>query len=118
MNSTIAVGERLLLCAAVIAIAHAVPVPYWAFGGTLGMDSLGTWAPAWRAERPVVVAVVLVGVFRGPSPGQGNDIGSQYRSAIFTNSEDSLAAAMASRDTYQAKLSDGGYGEPTPRSGH
>lgn len=45
--------------------------------------------------------------------GQGNDVGSQYRSAILTNSENQLAAAEASRAAYQQRLSDRGYGEIT-----
>jgi peptide-methionine (S)-S-oxide reductase len=45
--------------------------------------------------------------------GQGNDIGSQYRSAIYTNSDEQLAAAEASRDRYQAKLDEAGYGAIT-----
>ncbi len=45
--------------------------------------------------------------------GQGNDVGSQYRSAIYTNSSEQAAAALASRDQYQAKLTEGGFGEIT-----
>ncbi len=45
--------------------------------------------------------------------GQGNDVGSQYRSAIYTNSDEQLAAAQASREAYQAKLTGAGYGEIT-----
>lgn len=63
MNTTDATGERLLLGAAACAFAHAVPSLYWATGGTLGMDSLGAWAPAWRAESPRLVAVALIGIF-------------------------------------------------------
>ena len=45
--------------------------------------------------------------------GQGNDVGSQYRSAIYTNSDAQLAEARASREKYQAKLNAGGFGEIT-----
>ncbi len=45
--------------------------------------------------------------------GQGNDRGSQYRTAIYTNSPEQLAAAEASRDAYQARLTERGFGEIT-----
>jgi peptide-methionine (S)-S-oxide reductase len=45
--------------------------------------------------------------------GQGNDVGSQYRSAIYTNSAAQHEAAVASRDAYQATLSDSGFGDIT-----
>ena len=45
--------------------------------------------------------------------GQGNDIGTQYRSAIYTNSDAQLEAALASRDAYQKQLTDSGFGEIT-----
>jgi peptide-methionine (S)-S-oxide reductase len=44
---------------------------------------------------------------------QGNDVGTQYRSAIYTHSDAQQAAAIASRDMYQAELSKAGYGEIT-----
>ena len=40
---------------------------------------------------------------------QGNDAGTQYRSAIYCDSEAQYAAAIASRDVYQARLNAAGY---------
>jgi peptide-methionine (S)-S-oxide reductase len=45
--------------------------------------------------------------------GQGNDVGSQYRSAVYTNSAAQYAAAEAGRDAYQQKLTDNGFGAIT-----
>jgi peptide-methionine (S)-S-oxide reductase len=44
---------------------------------------------------------------------QGNDAGTQYRSAIFPHTDAQRAAALASRDAYQARLSAAGFGEIT-----
>ena len=44
---------------------------------------------------------------------QGADTGTQYRSAIYGRSETQLAAARASRDAYQARLTAAGYGPIT-----
>jgi peptide-methionine (S)-S-oxide reductase len=44
---------------------------------------------------------------------QGNDVGTQYRSAIYTFSSEQTGAAEASRDAYQARLSSSGYGKIT-----
>ncbi|MFN2524248.1 MAG: peptide-methionine (S)-S-oxide reductase MsrA [Mycobacteriales bacterium] len=44
---------------------------------------------------------------------QGNDVGSQYRSAVYTTTDAQLAAAQASRDAYQAALQQAGRGEIT-----
>ena len=44
---------------------------------------------------------------------QGNDVGSQYRSAIYWTSEPQRAAAEASRAAYAPKLAAAGYGPIT-----
>ena len=44
---------------------------------------------------------------------QGNDVGTQYRSAIYTFDATQLAAAKASRDAYAKALAESGYGPPT-----
>jgi peptide-methionine (S)-S-oxide reductase len=44
---------------------------------------------------------------------QGNDIGTQYRSAILWKDEAQRAAAEASRAAYQETLTEAGYGEIT-----
>lgn len=40
---------------------------------------------------------------------QGNDVGTQYRSTIYTYNEAQKSAAQASREAYQQALSDAGY---------
>ena len=44
---------------------------------------------------------------------QGNDIGTQYRSVIFTTSEAQLHAALGSREAFQAELSKAGHPDIT-----
>ncbi len=44
---------------------------------------------------------------------QGNDIGTQYRSGIYTTTEAQQVAAEASREAYQRGLSEAGYGAIT-----
>ena len=50
-----------------------------------------------------------------PSQGmrQGNDVGTQYRSAIYTYTLEQRRAAEASRDRFQKELNAAGYGEIT-----
>ncbi len=42
---------------------------------------------------------------------QGNDVGTQYRSAIYTTTDEQLAAVKASRDRYQQALRADGWGD-------
>ena len=44
---------------------------------------------------------------------QGNDVGSQYRSAIYTSDDAQLKAALRSRQDYEAALGDAGFGKVT-----
>jgi peptide-methionine (S)-S-oxide reductase len=68
---------------------------------------------------PTVVSYAeLLRVFwehHDPTQGfrQGNDVGTQYRSAIFTHGPEQLALAEASRDMYQAELAKQRFGAVT-----
>ncbi|MEW1888786.1 peptide-methionine (S)-S-oxide reductase MsrA [Streptomyces sp. NBC_00523] len=44
---------------------------------------------------------------------QGNDVGTQYRSAVYTHTPDQATAAEASRQAYQKVLTSSGHGEIT-----
>ncbi len=44
---------------------------------------------------------------------QGNDLGTQYRSAVYAHGPEQLAAALASRVRYQRELTMAGYGPIT-----
>ena len=48
---------------------------------------------------------------------QGNDQGSQYRSAIYTTNARQMELALASRDSYQRQLSEAGKGTITTEIG-
>ena len=45
--------------AAVLGTVHAVSSLYWALGGDLLADTVGSWAVAWRAGDPLAVGLAL-----------------------------------------------------------
>ena len=73
---------------------------------------LVVWDPE-KTSREEILRAFWEG--HDPTQGmrQGNDAGTQYRSAIYASSQEQLAAAEASRDAFQAELNAAGYGEIT-----
>jgi len=43
---------------------------------------------------------------------QGNDIGTQYRSGIYTYTDEQLEQALASKEHYQQRLTEAGFNQP------
>ncbi len=69
-------------------------------------------------DPAVIDYAALMKVFwesHDPTQGmrQGNDIGTQYRSAVYTTDDEQAAVAEASREAYQKALTDAGFGEIT-----
>ena len=66
-------------------------------------------------DPSIVSLETLLGIFwenHDPTTAnrQGNDVGTQYRSAIYWNSPEQEAVAIASRDQYAARLEGAGFG--------
>jgi len=69
-------------------------------------------------DPDVVSYAELLRVFwesHNPTQGmrQGNDLGTQYRSAIYTSNDEQVAVARQSMRDYQAELTNAGYGDIT-----
>jgi peptide-methionine (S)-S-oxide reductase len=66
-------------------------------------------------ERPYDEMLRTFWEHHDPTQGmrQGNDVGTQYRSAIYYEDDAQRAAAEASRDRYQAALREAGHGTIT-----
>ena len=67
------------------------------------------------AELPYEEVLRLFWEGHDPTQGmrQGNDVGTQYRSGIYTDSEAQAEVARTSRDAYAERLKGAGYGEIT-----
>mgnify|MGYP003340772285 FL=1 len=73
----------------------------------------------FRSQVPTEELLRVFWEGHDPTQGdrQGNDIGPQYRSAIFTTTDAQLAAAHATRDAYQQALDAAGRGTITTEIG-
>lgn len=71
---------------------------------------------AWDPAR-LSLEALLAAFWEGHDPTQGmrqgNDVGTQYRSAIYLRTEEELDRARRSRDAYQERLRAAGFGEIT-----
>lgn len=67
--------------------------------------------------EPNTLERLLVAFWEGHDPTQGmrqgNDVGTQYRSALYAEDEEQLARLRASREGYQQRLKAAGVGEIT-----
>jgi peptide-methionine (S)-S-oxide reductase len=82
-------------------------------GGTGHAEAvLVVWDPAQTSYEAMLK---LFWEGHDPTQGmrQGNDVGSQYRSAIYTFSDAQAKAAADSRALFQERLNDSGHGEIT-----
>ncbi len=75
------------------------------------------------ADSDTIAFEALLKVFwegHDPTQGmrQGNDVGTQYRSAIHCYDQSQFRAALASRDAYQARLTQAGRGAITTEIVH
>ena len=69
-------------------------------------------------DPEIIAYAELLRVFwtsHNPTQGmrQGNDQGTQYRSGVYTNSEEQLSEALTSRQYYQVLLTQAGFSSIT-----
>ena len=64
------------------------------------------------SKTTIAALMALFWESHNPTQGmrQGNDAGTQYRSGIYVYSDEQRTAAETSRDAFQAKLSEAGFG--------
>jgi peptide methionine sulfoxide reductase msrA/msrB len=98
------------------------------YDAVLAHERLLQWGKSTRRNHAEVVKVsfdparvdvehVLIQFWENHNPTQGNrqgnDVGSNYRSAVYTHSAAQQAIALKTRDTYQAALTAAGQGTIT-----
>jgi len=82
-----------------------------------GMTGHNELVCVWYDPQKIALEELLKVFWESHDPTQGmrqgNDIGTQYRSGIYLNSEEELAVAEATRDHYQQQLNKAGMAEIT-----
>jgi peptide-methionine (S)-S-oxide reductase len=82
-------------------------------GRTGHTEAVRVWFDPARTSYPELVRIFWEN--HDPTQGmrQGNDVGTQYRSALYVHSAEQRRAAEASREAYQKRLREAGHGEIT-----
>jgi peptide methionine sulfoxide reductase msrA/msrB len=98
------------------------------YDAVLAHERMLQWGRTTRRNHAEVVKVtfdparvnlekVLIQFWESHNPTQGdrqgNDVGTNYRSAVYTNSDAQQAIALKTRDAYQAALTGAGHGRIT-----
>jgi len=98
------------------------------YDAVLAHERMLQWGKSTRRNHAEVVKVtfdparvdletVLIQFWENHNPTQGNrqgnDVGTNYRSAVYTQNEAQQAMALKTRDTYQAALTAAGHGRIT-----
>lgn len=98
------------------------------YEAVLAQEKMLQWGKSTRRNHAEVVKVtfdpakvdletVLIQFWENHNPTQGNrqgnDVGSNYRSAVYTNSDAQQAIALKTRDVYQGALKAAGHGAIT-----